>query len=144
MRYYSDKLNKIFKTEEELTAAEKEFDDLNAKKEKEKNELLVTKKEMAAEIEKANLSIEEAMENYAKVYKEAEEIVNKAKSEAAELLKPAKKNIREAQYNKYEKVKQFNNKYGPYSVSYTGEKAYNEFKRSSDWFNYLLNEFFYI
>ena len=92
MRYYSDKLNKIFKTEEELTA---------------------------------------------------EEIVNKAKSEAAELLKPAKEQIREAQYNKYEKVKQFNNKYGPYSVSYTGEKAYNEFKRSSDWFNYLLNEFFY-
>ena len=44
MRYYSDKLNKIFKTEEELTAAEKEFDDLNAKKEKEKNELLATKK----------------------------------------------------------------------------------------------------
>ena len=84
MRYYSDKLNKIFKTEEELTAAEKEFDDLNAKKEKEKNELLVTKKEMAAEIEKATLSIEEAMESYAKVYKEAEEIVNKAKSAAAE------------------------------------------------------------
>lgn len=142
MRYYSDKLNKIFENEEKLIEAEKDFDELQAKKEKEKNELLATKKEMATAIETANLAIDDARENYAKVYKEAEQIVEKARKEAEELLKPAREKIKDAQYKKYNAVKEFNKQYGPYTVSYTGERAYNEFKRNSDWLNYMINELF--
>ena len=142
MRYYSDKLEKLFENEEDLSKAEKEFDEMQAKKEKEKQELLASKKEMATAIEKANETIEEARENYAKVYDEAEKIVKKAKEEAENILKPAREKIKEAQYAKYNAVKAFNQKYGPYTVSYTGEKAYNEFKRNSDWFNHIIRELF--
>lgn len=142
MKYYSEKLAKMFSTEEELTKAEKEFEELKTKKEKQKTELALSKKKMAESIEKANSEIDDARENYAKVYEEAEKIINKARKEAEDLLNPARERIREAQYKKYNAVKEFNNKYGPYTVSYTGEKAYNEFKRSSDWMNYMINEFF--
>lgn len=137
MRYYSDKLKKLFENEKDLTTAEKEFDETLEKKEKD------TKKEMAKAIEKANSEIDDARENYAKVYKEADELVKKARKEAEELLSPAKEKIEEAQKKKYDAVKAFNDKYGTYTVSYTGEKAYNEFKRNSDWFNYMFNKFFW-
>lgn len=141
MKYYSDKVQKLFENEEDLKKAEKEFDEAQAEKEKRKEELLITKKEMASAIEKANLNIDEARENYANEYKKAEEIISKARQEAEDILKPAREKIEEAQRKKYDAVKEFNKKYGPYTVSYTGEKAYNEFKRNSDWFNSLINNF---
>ena len=98
---------------------------------------------MANAIEKANSEIDDARENYAKVYKEADELVKKARKEAEDLLKPAKEKIEEAQQKKYDAVKRFNDKYGTYTVSYTGEKAYNEFKRNSDWFDYIFNKLFF-
>ena len=63
------------------------------------------KEAMANAIEKANSEIDDARENYAKVYKEADELVKKARKEAEDLLKPAKEKIEEAQQKKYDAVK---------------------------------------
>ena len=99
---------------------------------------------MAKAIESANQAIDDAREDYSKAHKEAEEIMQEARKKAEDILKPAREKIKEAQYQRYNAVKEFNQKYGPYTESYTGERAYNEFKRNSDWWNSIINEIFYI
>lgn len=142
MKYYSEKLDKLFESEKLLVEEEKKYDLAKAKEEKEQQKYMASKKEMASKIENANAEIENARENYAKIYDEAQKKIETAKAEAEKMLIPARAKVKDAQYKKYMAVKEFNQNYGPYTVSYTGEKAYNEFRRNSDWLNYIINEFF--
>ena len=68
MKYYSEKLNKVFDTTEALEVAEKEL----AEKEAEKAKLLEVKKARAKEVEEAYLEYQKVKEEAYKTIAEAE------------------------------------------------------------------------
>ena len=142
MKYYSEVVNKLFDSQEELESAEKA-----AKEQKEKEAVekaLVSKEKKAcADIVKATeSSVDDAREKYNAAKKEAQEIISKAYAEARSILSEASKELSAAQEKRYEALKSFNAKYGPYTMSYTGEKAYNEWKKAVESFNTFFDRFF--
>ena len=70
-----------------------------------------------------------------KLVESTEETVNK-------MLKDAEDKITEAQERRYEAIKNFNEKFGTYTKTYTGDEAYNEFKRNADLFELIFNRIF--
>lgn len=146
MRYYSDVLKKFFDKEDELIKAEEQHEklqkELEEKKAKGKQEIVADKKLMAKAVEDADKEIDEAQEQYTKAIQEAKDVIQKAKEEADKIVSPAKEKLNEARQKRYDAIKSFNSKYGPYSVTYTGDKAYTEFKRNYDFINQFFNEFF--
>lgn len=142
VKYFSEVLNKYYDSEEEVLEAEKEFNERKLKEENKKKELANNKKVMASAIEKAQKELEFAEEELEKANRQAEEIFSKAYEDALALIKPAKDKVEDCQKAKYQAIKEFNKVYGPYSVSYTGEKAYNEWKRSFERLDSIFNRFF--
>lgn len=140
MKYYSEKLNKPFDTEEECIKAEKEFDKeqkriqeeldkaIAAKKEEEEK-YNASKKELAKTIEAIDKKIAEANSVREVARQKATEIINEAKQKANELLSAANTKVKEAQQEKYKAISAFNEKYGPYTISLTGDKAAEEYKK---------------
>ena len=152
MKYYSEKLNKPFDTEEECVKAEKEFDrqqeqiqkeldEAIAAKKVEDEKLNASKKEMSKTIEEANKKLEEANSVYEVAKQKATEIINEAKQKANEILGAAREKVRLAQEEKYKAVSAFNDKFGPYTISLTGEKAAEEFNRAIKECNNLFGNF---
>ena len=143
MKYYSEVLHKNFDTVKELEAAEK----AEAKKQEEAKEELVKvtneKKAMAKKVEDASEALQEAYNKYDLAKEDVAKIIAEAKLEIEEILKPAKEAIKEAQKNRYDAIAEFSNKYGKYSVVYTGDKAYQEMQRARRYMdNIFKNSFF--
>ena len=142
MKYYSELLDEMFDSEEELNKAESEKvkpegewepseEEINEKPEK-KDDLkkeMTSKKELADAVEKSDEALKEA---YA-LYDVAKERVQKLSSdylrEVDSIMKEAKSRVEEAEINKYNAIKDFNDKYGVYKTSYTGAKAAEEYNR---------------
>ena len=169
MKYYSERLDEVFDTEEELRLAEatlpeaqgkcdgdcdnckdpcysSDEDDLPA--DSIKKESLPTKKELADAVQKCDSDLKEAYNLYSVAEKKVEELSKKYLEEVDAILKPAKRAVRSAEEKKFEAVKRFNDIYGVYRVSYTGEKAAEEFNRAIDrfysrrgWFDDLFRLF---
>lgn len=142
MKFYSEIVNKMFDSTEELEKAEQAEKE---KKEKEAAEKAVVSKEKkaCAEIVKAaDAEVDEARDKLSAARKEAQEIIQKANKEATEILREASKELSAAQEKRYTALKEFNAKYGPYTMSYTGDKAYTEWKRAVESFNEFFNQFF--
>lgn len=129
MRYYSDETKKFYDTVEELTKAEEE---------KKTTALSVSKqkKELSDAISLADDNLEKALNDYNKIKEDAYQTY-------LETLKPAKDAVDKAQKDKYEALSKFNEKFGTYMVSYTGDKALKEFERTSRLFNSIFNRFFF-
>lgn len=142
VKYFSEILNKYYDSEKEVLKAEKEFNERKLEEENKKKEFANKKKTMASAIEKAQNEVELAEEELECANNKAEELFSKAYDDALALITPAKKRVEEAQKSKYEAIREFNVLYGPYSVSYTGEKAYNEWKRSFDRLDTIFNKLF--
>ena len=66
----------------------------------------------------------------------------KQNKQITEKLSPAKKLVKEAEKRKYDALVAFNNKYGVYTTTYTGKKAYDEFKRTCAWMDEIFNALF--
>lgn len=143
MKYYSETLRDFFDTEEELKEKEALQEEQMMKKEKREVALKKEKKELAEAIDILDDKINDKIEEYEKVKEEALKLVEDAKKQAEAMLKPARENITIARKAKYEAIKDFNEKFGPYSVMYTGDKAYNEMMRTMDYFNNVFNDFFW-
>ena len=143
MKYYSEVLHKTFDTEKELLAAEKE--ELK-KQEEEKAELTKIsndKKAMAKKVEEADEKLQEAYANYDLAKEEISKIIEETNNKINEISEPALKAIRDAQKNKYDAITDFSQKYGKYSVVYTGEKAYQEMQRTKRYIDSLLKNFWF-
>lgn len=143
MKYYSEVLDDKFNSEEELLKAEEEYKALQqSKKEKaDKERALVSKEKKASAelIKKAEDEVSVAQERFNEAKKEAQEILDKARKEAEDIIRSSSKELSAAQEKRYKALREFNEKFGPYTVSYTGEKAYNEFKKAVDYFNDIFN-----
>ena len=103
---------------------------------------------MADRIEEANKKLKEANENYKLARNKAAEILEKSNKEVQDILDEAKDIIRQAEKEKLEAVKAFNDKYGVYTTTLTGEQATEEFNKAISklaadfnpfkWFNLLF------
>lgn len=152
--FYSDVLNKYFDSEEECKKAESEHALAKRAEEEKKNEISKQKKVLADDIEKAEKELdaaysklEIAREESDRIYSDAKASVNQIYKEANEkvkiLMDEAKAEVRKAQQNKVEAVKKFNEKFGVYTTTYTGNKALEEIRRVNSWINDLSSWFFF-
>lgn len=132
MKYYSEKLNQLFDSQEELELAEgkkaatKKVSVNEKVAKKTAAETAPTKKQLASEIELAEDALREAYSNYDAAKVKAEEVCKKFLEEINSILDPAKKAVKDAEKNRYEAIRKFNDSYGTYQVTYTGARAAND------------------
>lgn len=133
MKYYSEKLDKMFDSIEAL----KEAEAVKAKKKKPEvttekpiEEQVPSKKQLAAEVETADEALKEAYANYESAKTKIEEISKKYLAEVNDILEPAQKAVKDAEKNRYEAIRRFNDSYGAYQVTYTGARAADEMMKA--------------
>ena len=138
-KYWSDLLNDKFDTEQELFAAEKAYRDREqAKKEKELN-LSKQKKQLADEISECDKKIDEALKELESAKAECAKILEESNQQVEKILKTAREKVKSAREAKYDKITEFSNKFGGYTVYYTGDRVAKEIKRLDGEFNAILN-----
>ena len=152
-KYWSDLLNDKFDTEQELFAAEKAYRDREqAKKEKELNlskqkkqladEISKQKKQLADEISECDKKIDEALKELESAKAECAKILEESNQQVEKILKTAREKVKSARTAKCDKITEFSNKFGCYTVYYTGDRAAKEIKRLDGEFNAILNSLF--
>lgn len=139
-KVYSDIIpNGVFDTEEACLEAEAKYQ----KEQEEKKAQLATKessiskqkKELSKAIEDADAKLTEAYDHLTSVKREADEAILKARREAHERIKEAEDLVTEAYQQKYQAISQFNEKFGDFTMRYTGRRANEEFKRIMEQFD---------
>ena len=128
MKFYSEKLDKVFDTTDELVAAETQAEHEAEEAKAAERALSKEKKVLADAVQQAEEEVAKAQEEFNRVRKEAY-------TECKAKILEASKALSEKQETRYQALKAFNEKYGPYTKTYTGEKAYNEFKKAIDYFD---------
>ena len=131
MKFYSEKLNKLFDSEKELKSAEKVFDEKNLITEN-------TKKELSKRIEAAEDAVDAAHKNYEAVKQEAAKLMEESNKQIANMLNDAKEKITSAEKDRTDAIVAFNQQFGTYRANYTGERA----KRESERINQMVNDMF--
>ena len=131
MKFYSEKLNKLFDSEKELKAEEKLFDEKNLQKEN-------TKKELSQKIDAAELAVDAAYKNYDAVRQEAAKLMEESNQQILNMLNKAKEQITRAEKERTDAIVAFNQQFGTYRANYTGERA----KRESERINNMVNDMF--
>lgn len=154
IRYYSEKLNKEFDSEDELMAAEELFDkDLQEKEEaaraKEKA-VRSRKSELAKFVDEADKKFNEAENAYVKEKAEANaRYVEFVKKQRDELEKFSKDNsahlneciesLKKAESERYTAIKNYNKEFGIYKKYITEEEAEKCLERSRSIFDDLFS-----
>lgn len=135
MKYYSEKLDRLFDSEEELKVAENPPKKTKKTSSEDSNkptaeENVPTKKQLAAEVEAADVAVKEAYANYESAKVKVEELSKKYLDEINAILDPAKKSVKDAEQRRYDAIKNFNNSFGAYQVTYNGARAAEEFVKA--------------
>ena len=152
MKFYSEKLDKLFDTEDALKLAES--DAMKSKKAKKSNNNVViketvktetssvpSKKQLAAEVDAAYEGVRKAYAEYEAVKLKVEELSKTYLEEINALLEPAKKAVKDAEKTHYEAIRKFNDSYGAYQVTYTGARAAEEMAKAMNNINSRANRF---
>lgn len=148
MKFYSEKLNEVFDTVEELQSAEKS----KSKKKKapvveSKEETTPSRKDLAANIEAAEKKLADAYAEYEVSKKQVEELSKTYLESVSKILTPAKEAVKKAEQDKYEAIRTFNESFGAYQQVLTGDKAAKEMVRAINEINSLSrkiwNDFFW-
>ena len=140
MKYFSEKLNQLFDSEEALKSAElsssrkravrrgisaagsaEELNNSHSEDEK-----IQTRKELAANVETAETAVADAYAEYELAKQKVQEISKKYLEDVNSILDPAKEKVKLAEQARYDAIKKFNESYGAYQVTYTGDKAAQE------------------
>ena len=142
MKYFSEKLNQVFDTPEQLQEAElnaaKATKAKDTKKKVEKDPsapVAPTKKQLATDVEQAEEALKKAYAEYELAKKNAQQLSEDYLAAIDALLEPAKKAVKAAEQAKYDAISRFNAEYGPYQVVYTGSKAADELVKAMDRIN---------
>lgn len=136
MRYYSDQLKQFFETEEACLAAEE-----TARQEAENKK--ITKAKLAKNIEDADKNIETAYQGIEAAKKAVLELQKEYDQKVDALMDPALKTLQEAMKQRTDAIKAFNDKFGVYTTTYTGNQALNEFAKIDSMMNKLWKRFYY-
>ena len=130
MRFYSDELKKFFDTEEQCLAEEE-------KARVEAEEKKVTKAKLAKSVEDTEKALDKAYENLKKAEAKVEELQKEYDAKVDDIMNPAHTEVKECAKARAEAIKNFNDNFGVYTTTYTGNKALNEFEK----FDKLMNQF---
>lgn len=140
MKYVSEITNKTYGTEAECLEDEKIFLEKKAKAEEEKKlreqALTSEKKELALKIDNANKAIKDAQEAYDKAKDECAKILEESNDKVIKILSDARKVLDEAKAERFNKIVEFNKKFGPYRTSFTGEEAEKELNKINKEFKF--------
>ena len=136
MRYYSDELKKFFETEKECKDAE-----AKAKELAEKNKS--TKAAMAKAVEEADLQLELAYEELEQAKAKVKELQKMYDAEVDRIMNPVMETINKRVEDRTKAIQEFNKKFGTYTTTYSGNKAINEFLKTSNVLDSLWKSFYY-
>lgn len=157
MKYYSEKLDKLFDTDEQLVAEELKADEEARKAEEEKaaKEKAVSskKKELARLVDEADKKFNEAEKKYAEAKSEAKkrysDFVKKQKEELDKFYEENLKEVNDcvealkaAESERYGAIKNYNKEFGIYKRYVTEEEAEKCLKRSLSIFDDLFDFWF--
>lgn len=151
MKYYSEKLDKVFDTAEELRSAEAEAapceladvdDEVETKSESKEIAKTPTKKQLAANVDDAETKLKEAYADYDVAKQKVSELSKKYLEEMNAILNPAKNAVKKAEQARYEAIRKFNEAYGAYQVTYTGDRAAQEMLRAMEEINSIHKKLF--
>ena len=131
MKYYSEKLDKLFDSQEQLEAEETKASKKKPKKVEPNTDVntvpeVPSRKELAQAVELADAAVSDAYANYESAKIKAQELSKKYIEEIASIITPAEQAIKDAEQTRYAAIKKFNESYGAYQVTYTGAKAASE------------------
>ena len=147
MKIYSEILDKFFDTAEECENAETLYQKEKEEKEQKQKEKSLAiskeKKELATAVETAEAALAKAYDNYEEVKEQVRKILEESNQRALDILQPAKEEIKKAQEEKYKAISAFNKKFGVYTTTYSGDKAYRELKRATSWINDIFDKFLF-
>lgn len=135
MRYYSDELKKLFDTEEKLLAEEE-------KARQAAEEKKVTKAKLAKAVEDAEKDLEEAYAGLEEANKQVTELQKEYDAKVDAIMNPARDLIKECTKSRAEAIKAFNDKFGVYTTTYTGNKALQEFAKIDNMMNQIWKKFY--
>lgn len=136
MKFYSEQLKRFFDTEEQCLAEE----------EKAKTAIETTKQtkaKLAKAIENADKELDDAYAALTAAEKQVEELQNEYDQRVADIMDPARERIRECTRKRAEAIKEFNEKYGVYTTTYTGNKALNELMRADKIIDDIFKRFYW-
>lgn len=139
-KYFSEETGKYYDSEKECLEAEKNQKNLIEKKNK---DLSLQKRDLAKKIEEADNKVSQANSEYRVKKDEASKILDEAREKAQKILTEASDKIKIAEQEKINAIKEFNDKFGAYSVTYTGKKASEEIERMTDRFDRLFRNLFW-
>ena len=159
MKYYSEKLNEVFDTPEALEAAENavkksckhksctktDVNNLNNKcdcKDTSKNVEGPTKKQLAANVDEAEEKLKAAYAEYEVAKKQIEELSKTYLESVEAILTPAKEAVKKAEQERYAAIRKFNESFGAYQVTLTGDRAAKEMMRAINEMNSIQRKVF--
>lgn len=151
MKYVSEITNKTYNSEAECLEDEKVFLEKKAKAEEEKKlkeqSVANEKKELALKIDESIKLVKKAQDNYDKAKDECAKILEESNNKVIKILSDARKVLDDAKSERFNKIVEFNKKFGPYRTSFTGEEAKKELDRINkefkfdNLFNYISSWF---
>lgn len=136
MRYYSDELKKFFETEKECKEAEAKAKELAEKSKS-------TKAAMAKAVEEADLQLELAYKELEQAKKHVEELQKMYDAEVDSVMNPIMETIKKRLADRQKAIQAFNQKFGAYTTTYSGNKAVDEFLKTSNILDSLWKSFYY-
>ena len=136
MRYYSDELKQFFDTEEKLLAEEEKARQATEEKK-------VTKAKLAKAVEDADKDLDEAYAGLEAAKQQVAELQKEYDEKVDAIMNPARDLIKECTKARAEAIKKFNDKFGVYTTTYSGNKALNEFAKIDDMINQFWKRFYY-
>ena len=146
MKYYSEVLEKFYDDSNQLVADEKSYLDKIAQeelmKQKEAARVATHKKELAKRIEDADAALDKAYKDLQAAKATCKVILDESNAKVQETLNPAIKALKEAEQCRVDAIQEFNEHYGVFKTSYTGDRAQKEFERTYSMFSDIFKSLF--
>ena len=147
MKYFSEKLNELFDTQEALQEAEASSTKKKKKSSVKDSEPAVepsvpTRKELASQVELADENLRKAYADYETAKVKAEELSKRYLEEVDAILDPARVAVQDAERARYDAIRKFNDSFGAYQVTYTGARAADELMKAMNNINTRTSKMF--
>lgn len=136
MKFYSEELKQFFDTEEQCLAEEE-------KARVEAEEKKVTKAKLAKEVEDADKALDGAYEGLKLAKEQVEELQKEYDQKVDGIMNPARDRVQECIKLRAEAIKNFNDNFGVYTTTYSGNKALNEFAKTAAMIDKLWKRFYW-
>ena len=136
MKFYSEELKQFFDTEEQCLAEEE-------KARVEAEETKVTKAKLAKEVEDADKALDGAYEGLKLAKEQVEELQKEYDQKVDGIMNPARDRVQECIKLRAEAIKNFNDNFGVYTTTYSGNKALNEFAKTAAMIDKLWKRFYW-